>query len=176
MDPQLETVYELTNENRRRFEAFSRSLSEEELAFPVPRATWRVKDYIAHLATIDIWVGDWFEHEADGRAWRPQGDDGATFNIDAWNEKEVVQRREATVDELLLEGARHRERLWATVDRFTPEVLERRFDFRGHNITFGRYLQLWASHDPAHASEMCRAIPRALEDPSVASWVAPFAI
>ena len=175
MDPQLNHVYALTNENRERFEAFSRSLSADELALDVPQATWTVKDYIAHLATIDIWVGDWFEHQADGKPWRPRGEEGAAFNIDTWNEAEVVARRSASVEDLLAEGARHRERLWAAVDRFTPEVLEAKFDFHHHSITFLRYLELWASHDPAHAADMCRALPSATEDAGVRAWLAPFA-
>ncbi|MGH2631822.1 MAG: hypothetical protein ACRDG3_00300, partial [Tepidiformaceae bacterium] len=96
-------------------------------------------------------------------------------NIDTWNEREVVERRDASVDDLLAEGARHRERLWAAVDRFSPTVLEAKFDFHDHNITFLRYLELWASHDPAHAADMCRALPASADDPEIRSWVAPFA-
>jgi Mycothiol maleylpyruvate isomerase N-terminal domain len=172
MDPRLDPVIAETNGNRKHFEAFCRSLTASELAQPVPAATWSVQDYIAHLATIDIWVGDWFEHMADGRPWRPKAEDGGPFNIDVWNEAEVASRRAASVEDLLTEGAGHRARLLAAWDRFTPETLDGRFDFRGNSITFLRYLQLWAGHDPAHTMDMLRALPAREPDPAVAAWAA----
>lgn len=133
-----------------------------------------MKGYIAHLASIDIWVGDWFEHQADGRRWRPTMDDGSPFDIDAWNEARVVERQDASVDDLLAEAAVHRARLWSAADRFTPEVLDKSFNFRGHEITFLRYLQLWAGHDPAHSADMLRALPVRQRDPALKAWFAPY--
>ena len=174
MDARLDPVVEETNRNRATFEDFCRSLTAEDLAQPVPRATWQVKGYIAHLASIDIWVGDWFEHQADGRRWRPTMDDGSPFDIDAWNEARVVERERASVDDLLTEAAGHRDRLWAAVDRFSPDVLDKPFNFRGHDITFLRYLQLWAGHDPAHSADMLRALPARQDDPGLREWFAPY--
>jgi hypothetical protein len=174
MEASLVPVVATTNANRERFEQFCRSLSPEELERPVPDSAWLVRDYIAHLATIDIWVGDWFEHLADGRRWRPTGDDGGPFNIDTWNEARVQARRAVGVEALLREAAMYRERLWAAVDRFTPEVLARPFDFRGRTITYQRYLELWAGHDPAHSADMLRALPERLADAGLAAWTAPF--
>jgi hypothetical protein len=163
-----------TNRNRAQFESFCRGLSAAELQRPVPSSTWLARDFIAHLATIDTWVNEWFEHIADGKEWRPRGDDGGPFNIDTWNEARVQARREATVEELLVEAASNRETLWATVDRFTDEILAQKFDFRGHSITFQRYLELWAGHDPAHSADMLRALPEQAADPVIAAWTAPF--
>jgi hypothetical protein len=174
MDPLLEQVVTTTNANRSLFERFCRSLSAEELERPVPASAWLVRDFIAHLATIDIWVGDWFEHLGEGRRWRPTGDDGGPFNIDTWNEARVQARRSVSVEALLDEAALHRERLWAAVDRFTPEVLAQTFDFRGRTISYQRYLELWAGHDPAHAADMLRALPERLTDSELAAWTAPF--
>ncbi len=159
MDPRLQPVLAETNANRVTFEAFCRSLTAEELARDVPEATWAVKDYITHLATIDIWVGDWFSHLANGNVWAPLAEDGGPFNIDTWNEKEVVARRTRSVEELLTEAAGHRANLLATWERFSPEVLDAKFKFRGPEITFLRYLELWATHDPAHTQDMLRALP-----------------
>lgn len=159
MDVQLEPVVKETNENRATFEAFCISLKPEELTASIPGTTWRVKDYIAHLATIDLFVADWFEHQADGKPWRPTGDGGGAFNIDTWNEARIQERLDATVPELLAEAAGLRARLWAAVDRFSPEVLAAEFDFRGHNITFLRYMELWVAHDPAHTADMLPGIP-----------------
>jgi hypothetical protein len=170
----LDHVVEETDRNRAQFEAFCRGLSPEELQRDVPGSTWLVRDFIAHLATIDTWVNDWFDHVADGRTWRPRGDDGGPFNIDTWNESRVQERRERSVEDLLTEAAANRAVLWATVERFSDEVLAQEFDFRGHNITFQRYLELWAGHDPAHSADMLRALPEQLKDPVIAAWVAPF--
>jgi hypothetical protein len=158
MDPQLDTVIAATNANRTKFEAFCRSLTPEQLARPVPGTAWQVKDYIAHLATIDIWVGDWFAHLADGRPWRPRGEGGQPFNIDTWNEARIQERKGSTVEELIAEAAREREKLWSVVDRFTPALLATPFDFRGATVTYLRYLELWSGHDPAHAADMRRAL------------------
>ena len=161
--------------NRETFAAFCRSLAADELARPVPEATWAVKEYIAHLATIDIWVGDWFAHLAEGKPFRPTADSGGPFSIDAWNEREVVARRETTVDELLSEAAEERQKLWSTVSRFTQPVLDDVMDFHGNSITFLRYLQLWAGHDPAHTRDMLRALPERHSDAALTRWLAAYA-
>ena len=122
MDNRVDPVINETNENRMRFAAFCRSLSPAELSAIVPGGSWMVRDYIAHLASIDVYVADWFEHQADGRPWRPKGEDGGAFSIDPWNESRIEERMDASVDDLLAEAAVHRQRLWAAVDRFSPEV------------------------------------------------------
>jgi hypothetical protein len=176
MDAQLTPVIEEADANRAFYEEFCRSLTPSQLAAMVPDSPWRVKDYLAHLASIDIYVGEWFEHTADGRRWRPNNsEDGSPFNIDTWNGARIDERYDASVDELLEEAAELRAKLWATVDRFTPEVLAQQFNFRGRDITFLRYLQLWTAHDPAHSADMLRAIPEA-KDARVSAWLAKYNI
>ena len=177
MDPQLIAVIEEADANRAFYEGFCRSLTPPQLAAMVPDSPWRTKDYIAHLASIDIFVGEWFEHTADGKPWRPtMGDaDGSPFNIDTWNDDHIKERYDASVDELFGEAAELRAKLWATVDRFTPEMLAEPFKFRGTEITFLRYLQLWVAHDPAHSADMLRAIPDA-RDARVNDWLARYRI
>jgi hypothetical protein len=175
MDPQLAPVIDEADANRAFFEDFCRSLTPPQLSAIVPGSHWRTKDYIAHLASIDIFVGEWFEHTADGRPWRPTtGDpDGSPFNIDTWNDDRINERQDASVHDLLAEAAEYREKLWATVDRFTPEVLAQQFNFRGTDISFLRYLQLWVAHDPAHSADMLRAIPERKDAP-VTAWLAKY--
>lgn len=173
MEPAVQPVVRDADEHRLKFEAFCRSLSPAQLEALVPGSHWRVKDYIAHLATIDIWVGEWFEHMADCIPWQPRGENGAPFNIDDWNEARIRERYDAGVEDLLGEAAGHRERLWSIVDRFTPDVLEERFVFRGKEITFLRYLQLWIAHDPAHSAEIVAAAPEAL-DGEFRAWLEPY--
>jgi hypothetical protein len=174
MRAELEPVVQEANANRETYEAFCQSLSPAELGTVIPGLTWTVQDYIAHLATIDIYVAEWFEHTADGTRWRPTGEDGGPFNIDTWNERRIEERRAASVQDLLGEAARHRERLWAAVDRFTEEQLATKFNFRGAEITFLRYLQLWTAHDPAHTVDMLRGLPPERRDAAMDAWLSKY--
>lgn len=174
MDVRLEPVLAETNDNRARFERFCRSLDEAELVTLVPGDPWTVRDYIAHLATIDTWVAEWFEALAEGRRWAPAGRDGAAFNIDTWNEGEVRARTAHSVEELLDEAAGHRARLLAAFPHFTAETLDQEFTFRDQRISFLRYLQLWAGHDPAHSQDMLRALPGRQRDPELNSWLSRY--
>ena len=176
MDIQVEPVVQKANANRKTFATFCRSLSPDELRAVIPESTWTVKDYLAHLASIDVWVGEWFEHLADGQRWRPSADDGGPFDIDVWNETRIQERRAATVPELLDEAAGHRERLWAAVDRFTPKVLAGTFPFRGRTVTLLRYLELWTAHDPAHTADTLRAIPERASDAALREWLAAHSV
>ncbi|MFN0093405.1 MAG: DinB family protein [Dehalococcoidia bacterium] len=174
MDADLEAIISTTNTERARFEAFCRSLSNDELEAVVPNSHWRTKEYISHLATIDIWVGGWFADWASGRRFTFLNADGTSFDIDRWNEDEVSRLHGATVEEILGEAARHREPLLATMATFTRPVLDQEFDFRGNRITFLRYLQLWTGHDAAHSWDMVRALPARQGDPELAAWFRAF--
>jgi len=171
MQREVQEVIDRADQNRATFEAFCRSLSAEELATVIPGLTWRVQDYIAHLATIDIYVADWFEHHAARKRWRPTLEDGSPFDIDRWNESRIQERRAATVEDLLAEAARHRERLWAAVRSLTEEHLAAQFNFRGREITYLRYLQLWTAHDPAHTLDMLRGLPPGRRDGELDGWL-----
>jgi hypothetical protein len=164
-------VAEETRDNRACFEAFCRSLSAEELARQIPGSHWRVIDYISHLASIDLYVGPWFEAMASGERWSPRGDNGAAFNIDAWNDLRIGERKDAKVEGLLAEAAAHREKIFATFERLGDDALGKRFDFNGRNISFHTYLRLWAGHDPAHTRDMLRALPERASEPETAAWL-----
>jgi hypothetical protein len=176
MQAEVEPVVREADDNRATYEAFCRSLTDEELQTVIPGMTWRVKDYLAHLASIDIYVSEWFEHQAEGKRWRPTLEGGAPFNIDTWNEARIVERRDASVEDLIAEAATHRTRLWAAVDRFSPEVLATKFPFHGNDITFLRYLQLWVAHDPAHTADMLKGLPGRREDADLQAWIGKYRI
>jgi hypothetical protein len=133
-----------------------------------------VRDYISHLASIDIYVADWFEHTAAGTRFRATNDDGTPFNIDTWNESRIQERRLASLDDLFTAAAVHRDRLWAAVDGFNRDTLDRKFTFRGTDITFLRYLQLWTAHDPAHAVDMLRGLPASRRDATIDGWLSKY--
>lgn len=173
MEAALEPVLAKANENREFFERWVRSLTPAQLDAVGPDTHWRAKDYVAHLASIDVYVSEWFEHVADGKRWRPNdSEDGSPFNIDTWNEERIVERRDASLDDLFREAAQTRERLLAAVDRFTPEILASAFDFRGQaGASYQRYLELWTLHDPAHAFDMLKGIPERKDDEELRSWI-----
>jgi hypothetical protein len=171
MHPDVIAVAETTAVHRAKYNAFCRSLSEAELQRPIPDSHWRVVDYISHLASIDIWVGKWFAAWADGRDFDFKNDDGSWMNIDTWNDERINERKDAPLEDLLTEAANHRTNLEATMAKFSPELLARPFDFRGANITFLRYLQLWAAHDPAHSADMLKALPERASDPDLKAWI-----
>lgn len=174
MDQRLLAVLEMTNHNREEFERFCRSLSEEQLQRPIPGSHWRVRDYIAHLASMDSWMLEWFQAMAGGKRFMPRADDGGPFDIDAWNDARTEERRDATVEELLAEAAELREKLLATFPRFREEALESCFTFRGRDISFIEYLELWTLHDPAHSADMLKALPEKKKDPTVRAWIDEF--
>lgn len=173
MSTPVQAVIEKANANRATYEAFCRSLSEAELVAPVPDTPWRVRDYIAHLASIDIYVADWFEHVNRSERFRTANQDGTPFNIDVWNQARVNERAEAGVEELLAEAAQHRARLWRAVESMPEEVLAASFNFRGSETSYLRYLQLWTAHDPAHTLDMLRGLPPERRIP-VDSWLASY--
>lgn len=170
----LDAVIQSARHNRERFEWFCRQLTAEELVRPIPESHWQVRDYIAHLASIDTWVNDWFGAMAAGERYIPRNDDGSTFDIDSWNDARVEERKDRTVEQLLEEAATHRSRLEETIRRFDSDTLATRFTFRDNKVTLIEYLEQWTLHDPAHALDMLKALPERKQDPEVRAWIDEF--
>ncbi len=66
----MQKTIKTIKDERRRFEAFCRSLSAEELTRPVPDSTWLVRDFIPHLGTLDTELIRWFEGVVSERSGR----------------------------------------------------------------------------------------------------------
>lgn len=167
-------------DHRVRFESFARSLSDDELALPVPQSEWIVKDYISHLATIDLTVKEWFRTLATGEAPPPSREkptERPAFDIDAWNNRQVAKRREATVEQILEEAATNRAELLAIMDLFSDATLDADIPFPGDanrapsSMNFGGYLIAWATHDPAHTLDMLRALPGRRDEQELRDWL-----
>ncbi|MCC7364037.1 MAG: DinB family protein [Dehalococcoidia bacterium] len=171
-----EVIAEL-DAHRVRFEQFCRSLSEEQLNRDVPQSTWKVRDFIAHLATIDGPVGEMFRTVHAGQDPGIRDSDGGRFDVDNWNDRRVLERRERTVEELLAEAATSRAELRQHLAALTDEDCARTMKFGGDSrrppaeFPLGQYLRGWCKHDPMHAVDMSRAIPEAIT-PEVAEWFA----
>src|SRR3990170_5717245 len=80
--------------HREKFERFCRSLSEEELARPVPDSAWVVKEFVSHLGTLDPELARTFEAAASGRPEDAgRNADGTPFDLDGFNDAQVAERR-----------------------------------------------------------------------------------
>ena len=176
MDAAVQPVVDVIVGDRARFERFVRSLSDEELLRPVPDSTWVVKDFVSHLATLDGVMARWFAGIAAGGGAAPGN--GGGFDIDAFNDAKVAERRDRPIEEILAEGARARAALLAVMESFTAATLDQTMHFGGDSkrpaseIAFGRYLHGWARHDAIHAADMLKALPERRGEPEIAAWLA----
>lgn len=165
--------------HRKRFEAFCYSLTDEELDRPVPASTWIVRDYAAHLATLDPAMKQLFQATARGETMTAS--DGGSFDIDAHNEPLVQARRKWPMVRVFEEGAAERADLIAALREITDEQTQGMMHFAGDakrsagNIPFGLFLAGWAWHDPIHVADMRRALPERQEDSDIKAWLeSPF--
>ena len=161
--------------HRARFEAFCRSLSDEQLNRQVPNSTWIVKDFISHLATIDGPVGEMFRSIHEGADPGMRNADGGRFDVDHWNDGQVARRRQKSVEEILAEAAEARAVLHGYMDELTEEDVARTIPFGGDSkrpagsVQLLQYLRGWCKHDPMHAVDMMRALPE-LKSPELDAW------
>ena len=163
--PAVQQVIDELDAHRAKFEDFCRSLSAEELQREVPNSTWQVRDFIAHLATIDGPVSEMFRTMHSGQDSGAHKADGGRFEVDGWNDRQVAERRDRSVQEVLAEAAVSRAALKEHMYVLTDEDLARTLKFGGDSkraaaeIPFGAYLRGWCKHDPMHAMDMSRALP-----------------
>lgn len=163
--------------NRERFEAFCLSLSEEELARPVPDSHWQVKDFISHLGTLDTVMAQQIEALAKGVSdpLNEAGDKG--FDVDAWNEKEVQKRKDWPVGEMLEEARTNRAAFLASVAKLTDEDIDKTLHFRGDNkrdpadIPYKVFLGGLTRHDAIHVADMIKALPERAQDAELKAWL-----
>jgi hypothetical protein len=164
--------------NRERFEAFCRSLTEEQLERPVPNSTYSVKDFARHLATLDTELVRWFESVREGRSDEPaRSADGSPFDVDKFNDAVVAKRRDWSLDQIFEEAAANRERLLGTLEALDDEAIERTVHFSGDNkrppadVPFKLFLFGLARHDNIHAADMLKALPERANDPELKAWL-----
>jgi hypothetical protein len=184
----VRAVIDTIRAQRRMFEAFCYALSEEQLDRRVPDSTWIVRDFAAHLGTLDVALLRWAEAAAAGDMQAPsRGDAGERFDVDEFNDARVAERRSWPLDRVFAEAAENRERLIPALERIPEARLDEPMRFPGDakrpggEIKFGQFLRGWAKHDAMHAADMMKALPdvalsaeqRAwLDDPLVAAYQA----
>jgi hypothetical protein len=167
--------------HRVQFEHLCRSLTPSELATQIPGAPWTVKDYIAHLCTIDGLIAAGFSPIVGLTAPAPDVPMPQPFDIDEWNEAIVKKREDVSVETLLSEAATHRADFVAAVEKLTDEDLDRVIPYGGDRkslnlkpsmVRFGGLLWGIAIHDPTHTRDILRALPRRGEEAWISEWLA----
>lgn len=165
-------------QNRVRFIDFCRSLSEEELARDVPDSTYTVKDFVAHLGTLDSLMAQQFDALAAGQMQALGANaSGKKFDVDEYNDRVVTARREWSLDRLLEEAAANREVFLASLSKLTDEEIAQVVHFGGDNkrppadVPFKSFLQGLTRHDAIHVADMVKALPERAEDPAIKQWI-----
>jgi hypothetical protein len=166
--------------HREQFEAFSRSLTDRELAELVPGSPWTVHGYIAHLATIDSLIVPFLAPLVGiTDISRPEVPPPSPFDIDEWNEAVVPLRSGASVEDLLAEAAKHRAEFVRVLSAMADEQLDMVIPFGGDRkvidlpptpVPLEDLLWAIALHDPNHTQDILRAIPQ--REPDVRDWLA----
>jgi len=181
MNETVQQVIAAIRENRRTFEEFCYPLSEEQLARPVPDSTWIVKDFATHLATLDPLFEEFIGVvERGGQIDLSRDASGAPFDLDAWNDAQVAERRGWPIARIFEEAAVNRAALIASLGRLDEEQIGRAMHFtdakRGvADFPLKAFLAGWAQHDPMHAADMLKALPERADDAAVKAWLAnPF--
>ena len=176
--PTIDGVIETIEVNRKRFEAFCYSLSEDELMRPVPGSTWIVRDFAAHLGTLDTALLRWFGEAArGGRADAGVGQDGSPFDVDEFNDAQVAERRDWPLQQVFAEAAANRERLIEILRQLDDEQIARPMHFAGDakrsggDLPLNLFLAGWAQHDPIHVADMAKALPERAADPDIVAWL-----
>ena len=164
-------IIDLAAKERARFIEWVRGVPHEGWAHTSPDGTWQARDYVAHLAAIDPLLTAWFRSLQRDRSEGGTGGGGRPFDIDDWNEKQILERRGRAIDELLADMEKHRVDLNATLARFTDEQLDRTFHFGGDNkrsprdLKVGEFLRGLVYHDRWHMEDARRAIAGEPEQP-----------
>lgn len=181
MNETVEHVITVIRENRRRFEDFCFSLSDDQLARPVPDSAWIVKDFASHLDTLDTTFVEFIGVvERGGNIDMARDGNGAPFDLDAWNDAQVAERRAWSIARIFEEAAENRAKLIDVMSRLTEEQISRPMHFtdpkRGAaDFPLKAFLVGWAQHDPIHAADMVKALPELAGDAELKAWFAnPF--
>lgn len=181
MNDTIARVIDAIRENRAKFEAFCYSLTDEQLRRPVPGSDWIVRDFAAHLGTLDTALRGWFAGVESNPAPTPANAGAAfdpdTFDVDAFNNAVVAARRDWPLARVFEEAAANRAPLIDQLARLTQEEIERPLHFAGDakrpagDLTLEAFLGGWAQHDPIHVADMLKALPERADDPDLVAWL-----
>jgi hypothetical protein len=181
MNIRVKLILDEFDRHRAQFEHLCRDLSEAELATEIPGAPWSVRDYVAHLCTIDGLISPRFAAMVGMEP--PPGPATPVpnpFDIDEWNEAAVRNCKGRDIEDLLAEAAIHRAHLAAAIARMTDDDLDRIIPYGGDRkalnleptpVRFGGLLWGIAIHDPTHTRDILRALPGRAEQSWIREWL-----
>ena len=155
-------------EERVRFIEFIRGVPGDQWPNISPEGIWQARDYIAHLASIDPLLTAWFRSLQSKEGGRAPARD---FSIDDWNAEQILERRETSLEDLLVEMERNRADLTDALAGFTDAQLDATIHFGGdgkraaRDIPLFLYLSGWVFHDRWHTEDARRAIAGEAEQP-----------
>lgn len=174
----IRTVIDTIAANRQRFEAFCYSLTDEQLLRPVPGSTWVVRDFAAHLGTLDTALLRWFADVGRGGIIDSGVDiDGRPFDVDAFNDAQVAARRDWPLERVFAEARANRELLAGALAQLTDEQIDKPMHFaadakrKASDLPLKLFLMGWAQHDPIHVADMLKALPEMEADPHLRAWL-----
>jgi hypothetical protein len=180
MNPRTQLVIDEQARHRAQFEHLCRSLTEDELGATIPGSHWTVKDYIAHLCTIDGLIVAGFGPMVGMQMPAPATPMPDPFDIDEWNDAAVIPARVRSIDDLLAEGATHRARITELIGAMSDQHLDMVIPYGGDRkslnlprsmVRFGGLLWGIAIHDPTHTRDILEAIPHRKQDAWICEWL-----
>ncbi len=180
MNPRTQLVIDEQARHRAQFEHLCRSLTGEELDATIPGSHWTVRDYIAHLCTIDGLIVAGFGPMVGMQMPAPDAPMPDPFDIDEWNDAAVLPARGRSIDDLLAEAAVHRGRMTELIRAMTDQHLDLIIPYGGDRkslnlprsmVRFGGLLWGIAIHDPTHTRDILEAIPHRKSEPWLTEWL-----
>lgn len=142
----------LLKETRTDFVGLARSLSPGEQHLATENPGWSVKDTIAHVAGSEMGL--------IALAMRIVNSDTSArpgFDLNAHNQQQVEQRREATIEDLLAELQKSREEALLTLASLSDAELSREGQFAGRPATAASVFGRIGLHETEHGDQIRRA-------------------
>ena len=180
MNPRTQLVIDEMARHSRQFEHLCHSLNEEELRAQVPGSHWTVRDYIAHLCTIDGLIVGGFAPMVGLQMPPANPVPEQPFDIDDWNDAAVLSSRARSLDDLFEERNMHRERMVELIGAMTDQHLDMVIPYGGDRkslnlprsmVRFGGLLWGIAIHDPTHTRDILEAIPHRKGEHWISEWL-----
>lgn len=133
--------------------AVARDLPEARRSQPARPDGWSPKDIVGHIASWENRYITLIQHLINGHADRIEwlrGDE----EVDAWNRREYLRKRDWSWDEVIRDLALIREELLWNLGWATPEQVFQEHRVEGGSVSVARFLEGLIEHDGEHLAEL----------------------